>query len=887
MKKIVKTKFKYIFLLAVVLIGTFFVNTKTVFADKYQGLEIKNGVVLSYKGNKEKLVIPETINGITIKAIGEGAFENNSTIKNVEVPSTVETIGSNAFRGCSSLEKMVLGEEVTSIGAYAFYECKNLQDIQLSSNLKIIDTWTFGYCKKLERITLPEKLVEIGSASFYGCSSLKQIYMPNTVEKIGTHCFRDCHELSNIQFSDNIRVIPYRAFSSCLKLEEVIFPKQLTKIDKEAFYNCPKLKKIEMFNNISVIGEGAFYECKSLEAVAFPDSIKEIENEAFYGCVNIETIKMSNGLVGIGDRSFENCYKLISIVIPKNVKKIGEDAFENCHRIAEIYNLSSLKIQAGVSDSWKLGNRALCVHKNAEDASHIQIEKDYVFYKGEERSILLKYNSDTPTVILPITFNDKSYDIREYAFYNDLWLESVVIPEGIDNIKVNTFYGCANLHNVTLPKSIKIIGDNAFSQCNNLRRIEYKGESKEWDQILIGGNNEKLTKWNVFTSERSQNSSEYEQIEENQKLDITGFFESNIFVVNFLFTIVWGIIFLYSKHYNDTPQKQQKRKLWFVIVVCVQWILISGLRADTVGADTSNYIRLFETHNAMSWKDIFLSIKDYYTGVGAIVSDYEPGYILLEKFIGIFSQSPIVYQFVIATIFMAALGRYIYKYSDEPCLSFIIYDALFYNMFSLTGYRQVVSAAIGILLGYEMVRKRKVGTFLVLIVISSLFHKSTLIFLLFYFFANKKITKKYVLLMAGITSVMLVARRQLFDYVKILVGYEEYSGNYGFAQLTFTILLLALTIFSLYLKPQILRYKEEAIHYYNGLILMWMMMPFAMVSPTSMRLVYDFGFVLLLLIPTILKSFKIRNNRVILYFVIVLLFGYFIVTKTPNYQFYI
>lgn len=364
----------------------------------------------------------------------------------------------------------------------------------------------------------------------------------------------------------------------------------------------------------------------------------------------------------------------------------------------------------------------------------------------------------------------------------------------------------------------------------------------------------------------------------------------NIFFVNFLLTLLWAVIFLYSNIWNQTLGYNDKRKI-FIIICCIQWILISGLRADFVGADTGNYMRLFDLHNNLSWSELWENVKLYYFS-GGVTEDYELGYILFEKIIGSITSSHVIYKFIIATIFMSAFGRFLYKNSLDPFISFIVYDALMYNMFSLTGYRQVVSVSIGILCGYEFVKKRRFIPFLMLILIASLFHKSTLIFILFYFMANIKISNGYLLGTFVTVLVLIVSRNQVFNYIKVLVGYEQYSGNYGFAQQTFMLLLIALTFVAILCKPQVFRCAKNigetcAEHYYNALALCWFMIPFAMVSPTSMRLVYDFGFVaFLLLIPALVRSFYRRNDRIIVYSFMIVLFGYFVLTGTPEYAFY-
>ena len=53
-----------------------------------------------------ELVIPETIDGKTVIAIKENAFENCAEITEVQIPDTVKTIGVCAFFNCEKLEKI-------------------------------------------------------------------------------------------------------------------------------------------------------------------------------------------------------------------------------------------------------------------------------------------------------------------------------------------------------------------------------------------------------------------------------------------------------------------------------------------------------------------------------------------------------------------------------------------------------------------------------------------------------------------------------------------------------------------------------------------------------------------------------------------------------------
>lgn len=61
--------------------------------------------------------------------------------------------------------------------------------------------------------------------------------------------------------------------------------------------------------------------------------------------------------------------------------------------------------------------------------------------------------------------------IGEYAFDN-LVLESVILPEGVVMIGEGAFVECISLRRVELPDSLLIIGDDAFYRCRALEEID-------------------------------------------------------------------------------------------------------------------------------------------------------------------------------------------------------------------------------------------------------------------------------------------------------------------------------------------------------------------------------------------------------------------------------
>ncbi len=83
-------------------------------------------------------VIPD---GITV--IGDGAFCDINSIKQVDIPDSVSVIKGYAFRGCSSLCNVNIPDSVTNIGSFAFANCGKLNNINIPSNIEVIDSLAF------------------------------------------------------------------------------------------------------------------------------------------------------------------------------------------------------------------------------------------------------------------------------------------------------------------------------------------------------------------------------------------------------------------------------------------------------------------------------------------------------------------------------------------------------------------------------------------------------------------------------------------------------------------------------------------------------------------------------------------------------------------------
>lgn len=125
----------------------------------------------SYRGD---VVIPETLGGYPVVAIGRYAFANVS-VKNVVIPYGVRAIKEYAFYSCWSLETVEIPESVTEIGNGVFvYSC--LKEIIIPKSVKKISSYTFESCQMLKKVILPAELEKIDIGAFSSCGNLEVVH---------------------------------------------------------------------------------------------------------------------------------------------------------------------------------------------------------------------------------------------------------------------------------------------------------------------------------------------------------------------------------------------------------------------------------------------------------------------------------------------------------------------------------------------------------------------------------------------------------------------------------------------------------------------------------------------------------------------------------------
>ena len=364
--------------------------------DYTYSLDSGNATIIRCKNfTDEEIVIPDTLDGYPVTAIGDFAFSaassvgaswGNTTIsytynyKKITLPEGVKTIGRYAFAENKNLKEVVLPQTLTDFGYCAFMNCKNLESVNIPGGIECLPDFLFSGCAKLDTLALPDGIRIICDNAI---SVLSADLLPNSIEYLGKELFTGCTEetvtlpenlkvlrgtfykmqsLKQIEFNEYLKEIGEKTFQNCNGLTEFYVPDSVTVLGNSVFQNCANLTKVYMSVNVTHIPFRAFMNCTSLTAFEWYAEKQTVEDSAFRGCpllsfdfsksqgidygafseTGIEKAKIGQpeyeeGLkISIGAQSFMSCGELQTVALGGNVDEIGSRAFADCENLETV-----------------------------------------------------------------------------------------------------------------------------------------------------------------------------------------------------------------------------------------------------------------------------------------------------------------------------------------------------------------------------------------------------------------------------------------------------------------------------------------------------------------------------------------------------------------------
>ncbi len=489
---------------------------------EYQLNENDQVIITGYKGSATVLIIDQ-IDGKDVVSIGESAFCQCYSLREISLPETIITIEDDAFYNCYNIEKInfpsglknigkdvlygvdyidlseenpyytkengvvydkdytavitsarseipemiVLPETVREIYGHAFYDSLNLREIQLPDGLKEIGEWAFSGCQRLQTIQLPEGLEIIGRQAFQQ-SGLCECTLPESITTLGNSVLANTNVIEVIVKAQVTNL--NQLCTGCTSLKKIELPQSLKILN--GFNGCRALKEFVIPENIEVIEESAL-SSTGLTSIYIPAGVLEIQEGAFYGNDYLEEVEVAEE----NDRYYMQSGMLFNIdgvlLADTNVMS-SEVTIPNCCR--------------------RIGNRAFYVRKGMEKL----IIPDSVTEIG---TFAFAFSDD----LIDIEVGDQITKIEEEAFYDCEYVKceknyengicymgnygicatcysgnygisleensEIKIKEGCVLLADRFIWDCSHVEKVIFPTSLKYIGEGAFERCGKLKTV--------------------------------------------------------------------------------------------------------------------------------------------------------------------------------------------------------------------------------------------------------------------------------------------------------------------------------------------------------------------------------------------------------------------------------
>jgi len=192
---------------------------------------------------KGHLVIPSTLGGVRVGAIGRSAFQGCKELTTVTIPAGVRSIGYESFQDCSALQSVTIPEGVRYIGNEAFENCSSLTSVTIPSSVSNIEILAFFRCTGLGEgvvirdgwvltvngrcpadYVIPQGTRGIASHAFRCCEGLKSVTVPSSVKHMGYWAFSYCRDLRSITMLGECPEMRINVFSPGQNIEEIHVP---------------------------------------------------------------------------------------------------------------------------------------------------------------------------------------------------------------------------------------------------------------------------------------------------------------------------------------------------------------------------------------------------------------------------------------------------------------------------------------------------------------------------------------------------------------------------------------------------------------------------------------------------------------------------------------
>lgn len=328
-----------------------------------------------------------------------------------------------------------------------------------------------------------------------------------------------------------------------------------------------------------------------------------------------------------------------------------------------------------------------------------------------------------------------------------------------------------------------------------------------------------------------------------------------------------------------------KKNKAFCIAFSIQLFLILALRHPSLGVDYITYSSGFEYISNLSFSDMLLRLRLVGTAKLTYPFVFESGYVVLNWIVAEIGFSFHGLLVVCAAINCASIGRFIYKYSNNPLLSFAIFVSFNMYVYCFGIIRQSLALSV-VLWAVPYIIEKKRTKAILLIMIAFLFHRVAIIWLPFVFLFKIPITKKRFLAayFTGIALILFASyiyKNVITKMMLIIEVTNRLTIDFQYNNFALLIEIIGIIIY-FFIDFKLFENSNLNLACW-GLIFLFLFEPVSMCNEVFARASELYTVFLIILIPGLIYTYKNSNTKLIANVVVfILMFGYMIYSLSSN-----
>lgn len=232
----------------------------------------------------------------------------------------------------------------------------------------------------------------------------------------------------------------------------------------------------------------------------------------------------------------------------------------------------------------------------------------------------------------------------------------------------------------------------------------------------------------------------------------------------------------------------------FCVLASLQMFLLLALRADTIDVDYPTYEAAFRFISTIDFSDMLSRIRIFRTARLPSPFDLESGWMALNWLVSHMGFGYRSVMVLCAAINMYAVGKFVYKYSATPWLSFCIFESFGPYQYMFGVLRQSLALSL-VLLAVDAYYKKNRGRAFLLLAFAFFIHRTAILAVILFLLISWNNADKSIFKVSLFMWIPFVAIAP-FLYNKLIVTVMSALGKGGYVghamQLNNMVLLLLL-----------------------------------------------------------------------------------------------